>query len=119
VGRRRRNNVVGRIVREQTAQRRIQTYTNKGRFISNDIYKELKARRRCDVCGNKTKGPPEIHHKIPVRHGGSNDHENLMALCHGCHMLLDSAEYEQQSWAMWEAWDNAEGDISSYRPPDR
>lgn len=36
----------------------------------------------CQICGSPTQ---EIHHRIPLSEGGTNDWENLMALCKSCH----------------------------------
>ena len=38
---------------------------------------------RCRECGRA--GRLEVHHKIPLKDGGSNALENLLTLCVGCH----------------------------------
>lgn len=40
---------------------------------------------KCQVCGNRQN--LEIHHKIPLSLGGSNEKENLEVLCKNCHKL--------------------------------
>lgn len=37
------------------------------------------------VCQNCGQWANEVHHIVPLRNGGTNDEENLMALCKGCH----------------------------------
>lgn len=39
---------------------------------------------RCQECGKA--GVLEVHHKIRVKDGGSDDLENLITLCRGCHI---------------------------------
>ena len=39
---------------------------------------------RCEACG-KIGARWEIHHKVKLRDGGSNDLENLECLCRDCH----------------------------------
>ena len=43
----------------------------------------------CMGCG--TEEWTEIHHVVPLAAGGTNDHENLVALCHECHMAAHRA----------------------------
>ena len=54
----------------------------------------------CQICNNeseycinkmKEKGkiPIHIHHKIPVRDGGSNELSNLITTCAFCNQILD------------------------------
>lgn len=61
----------------------------KKRLLPAHIYCEMKAKKKCDYCHKKLTKPPEIHHKIPIRAGGSNKEENLMGLCKICHERLD------------------------------
>lgn len=56
---------------------------------------------RCEVCGwgasrstldsmfNKRITTVEMHHILPVRHGGSDTRSNLIALCPQCHWIAD------------------------------
>lgn len=30
----------------------------------------------------------EVHHKIPVKRGGTHDENNLMSLCQSCHTKI-------------------------------
>jgi len=39
----------------------------------------------CQYCGNYAKGDLHLHHKRPVRMGGSHDESNLIVLCSECH----------------------------------
>lgn len=38
---------------------------------------------RCEICGDQR--PSERHHKLRRSAGGSDDRENTMDLCQGCH----------------------------------
>lgn len=44
---------------------------------------------RCTSCGRA--GRLEVHHVRPVRHGGSNEPENLRTLCRRCHHAIHQA----------------------------
>lgn len=79
---------VGSIIRMVAADRRKDLYAAKNRLIAPGLYNELKALKKCQHCGGNVKRP-EIHHVVPVRLGGSNERENLLALCHSCHTVLD------------------------------
>lgn len=43
-------------------------------------------RCRAPGCGRRTL--LEIHHRVPVSRGGSDEPSNLVTLCHGCHQAL-------------------------------
>jgi len=48
---------------------------------------------RCQDCSEQLTAWFEVHHKIPLEHGGSNHIDNLVALCrncHGAHTALDN-----------------------------
>lgn len=71
----------------------IHGYTHHKRLIPKTLYCKLKALRVCENCGKNINYPPEIHHRIPVRKGGSNtDINNLIALCKSCHPIFDDME---------------------------
>jgi 5-methylcytosine-specific restriction protein A len=42
---------------------------------------------RCRQEGRLTKAT-EVHHILPLRHGGTHDEKNLMALCKPCHSRI-------------------------------
>lgn len=44
----------------------------------------------CELCYQKgiMVEAEEIHHKIPLREGGTNDPSNLIALCKSCHSRI-------------------------------
>jgi hypothetical protein len=42
---------------------------------------------RCYRCGTSDK--LEVHHIIPRRIGGADDHFNLIPLCKGCHKFIE------------------------------
>ena len=47
----------------------------------------IKAHPLCEECKRQNKLTPaeEVHHIVPLSHGGSNHDHNLMALCNSCH----------------------------------
>ncbi len=44
----------------------------------------------CEHCKAEGRIVPvqEVHHIIPLNQGGSNKDDNLMSLCHNCHMKI-------------------------------
>jgi 5-methylcytosine-specific restriction endonuclease McrA len=49
---------------------------------------------RCVKCGKqfiKGDGKLEVHHKVPIRKGGTDDMDNLESLCRPCHRRIDIA----------------------------
>lgn len=46
----------------------------------------------CEMCLQQGRYTPteQIHHKLPLSQGGTNDVENLMALCKACHSRIHS-----------------------------
>ena len=66
-------------------------YADHDRLIAPVIYAKLKGMKKCMRCGKNFSGQiPEIHHKVAVRDGGSNDEPNLMAVHNKCHKILDN-----------------------------
>ena len=55
-----------------------------------------RARHKCEGPGCEHNRFLEVHHKVPRVQGGSNDSQNLMVVCSGCHAIL----HRQQSAAM-------------------
>lgn len=53
-----------------------------GKWVS--LFKVYEA--KCQVCG--TEDILEIHHKIPIKNGGSNEANNLLILCPNHHVML-------------------------------
>ena len=78
---------------EEKKKRIVRKYSEKNRFIPTGIYHELKLKKKCDQCKKKVKGL-KIHHKIPISKGGSNERNNLMAVCKECHEILDKQAME-------------------------
>jgi carbonic anhydrase len=85
--------IIGGILADLKKAEIINNYHSKHRWIPMGLYRELKSRVHCDYCHKRFSGQiPEVHHKIPVEHGGSNtDINNLMAVHHHCHQKLDYA----------------------------
>ena len=81
------SNVVGRILRERKRERILESYASRGRMVPKTAYSSIKRLKRCESCGqhiNKV-GRLEVHHKVSVRDGGSNERGNLLGLCRSCH----------------------------------
>ena len=45
----------------------------------------------CEMCLKENKLTPveEVHHIIPINRGGTHSFDNLMSLCHSCHVKLE------------------------------
>ena len=65
------------------------------RMYASSDWKRIRARflaahplcERCRQEGLLTKAT-EVHHILPLRHGGTHDEKNLMALCKPCHSRI-------------------------------
>lgn len=47
---------------------------------------------RCRVCGvyqGNLKDPLIVHHKIPIKEGGTNNLDNLLCVCSHCHIRIE------------------------------
>nr|WP_255444115.1 HNH endonuclease signature motif containing protein [Bacillus sp. SH7-1] len=53
------------------------------RNISKQYWKKPKKPKVCEKCFSKV--DVHLHHKIPLKTGGTNDYENLIPLCEECH----------------------------------
>lgn len=85
--------IIGKIVKNLRKDKIIEVYNQKNRYIDTKIYTELKSKKKCDKCKEKFNGQiPEIHHIIPHGKGGTNNRNNLLALCKKCHKIMDSEE---------------------------
>ncbi len=49
-------------------------------------HKRLREHRECWAC--RTPRAHVRHHVVQVQYGGTNDQDNLVALCHGCHAVV-------------------------------
>jgi hypothetical protein len=47
----------------------------------------------CNLCKKTLDHTYEIDHKVELRNGGSNETNNLVALCAGCHRLKTASNY--------------------------
>lgn len=43
----------------------------------------------CFICGEDNPNRLQTHHAVPKRHGGSDQEENLVRLCAGCHQAVE------------------------------
>jgi 5-methylcytosine-specific restriction endonuclease McrA len=85
--------VIHNIFKDMKREKIIQHYSDKNRWIAPELYKKLKAKKKCMRCKKKFSGRiPEIHHIVPVSKGGQSTEDNLMALCIKCHDIMDAAE---------------------------
>jgi len=48
---------------------------------------------KCNICNKTLDHTYEVDHKIELRNGGSNETDNLVALCAGCHRLKTASNY--------------------------
>lgn len=50
----------------------------------------IKAHAFCEDCLSRGRYVPatEVHHKLPLKDGGTNDESNLMSLCKSCHSRI-------------------------------
>jgi 5-methylcytosine-specific restriction endonuclease McrA len=83
---------VSRIIHFLKKERIVQTYSEKDRYIPQQLWKELKRIHVCQKCKKRFSETLEIHHKIPVRNGGTNTKENLMVVCKKCHAILNDEQ---------------------------
>jgi len=45
------------------------------------------------VCYGRIVGRPQIHHKVRIADGGTNDRSNLQVLCEECHRKVHDDAY--------------------------
>jgi 5-methylcytosine-specific restriction protein A len=52
----------------------------------------------CALCGRAFSSHlrPDVHHIVPVRLGGTNDRENLRAICRSCHARISTKSRKQR-----------------------
>lgn len=74
----------GLYIRESSGKR---GYDGKWRKIRKLF---LKTNPLCDICKNENKltEASEVHHIVPLSSGGTNDFNNLQALCKSCHSKI-------------------------------
>ena len=93
-------NIVDKIRHDLRRERFCRKKASTGRYIPKKIYEKLKAKTICEHCGKK-KGNRrlQIHHKIAIKDGGTNDEGNLMAVHKACHKILDK-QYDERRLRM-------------------
>ena len=59
----------------------------KKRNVSENVKKYIASQQnwKCQLCQNQLDATYEVDHIIPLYQGGTNDYENLQALCRNCH----------------------------------
>lgn len=57
----------------------------------------------CSYCG-WNKGVCDIHHIIPKREGGTDEHDNLSYLCPNCHRLAGNGEIKREKLITFEKY---------------
>lgn len=73
-------------------------YNHRWRKIRNAYINQHPICEDCLEAGRYTPAQ-EVHHVVPLEHGGSHDFENLRALCKPCHSrqsALDGDRWRQQ-----------------------
>lgn len=60
------------------------------------IKKQIKedANFKCRICGSSEN--LQVHHKIPIKNGGTNIKENLILLCKSCHQKLHQFSFKEE-----------------------
>lgn len=59
------------------------------RYIPHQLYKEIKNRKKCKLCGKKVyKKKLQIHHKVSLSQGGKSDYQNCIGVCKECHKKI-------------------------------
>lgn len=58
---------------------------------------------RCQKCGRA--GRLEVHHVLPVYKGGTDDLDNLLSVCRGCHIRITKEESGPQLSPAEAAWE--------------
>lgn len=83
--------IVGKCMKDLKKDTITQAYAEKNRYIPQELYTKLKSKKHCDYCQKGFgKAKPEIHHIKPVKYGGTNTEDNLMAVHFRCHQILDA-----------------------------
>lgn len=73
-----------------------------GRERPNEFDKDLKlqvkreSRYRCTICGSRWH--LEIHHKVPISHGGTDHKRNALCACNACHRVLDDLALKENKY---------------------
>jgi len=71
-------------------QREPETNKRYGRAWKRIRDRYIKAHPLCEECKKADRLTPaeEVHHILPLSHGGTNDVSNLMSLCKSCHSRI-------------------------------
>ena len=74
-----------------------ESYKRYGRSWKRIRYQYIKAHPLCEQCRAQNRLTPteEVHHILPLSKGGSNETENLMALCKSCHSRITAESGER------------------------
>ena len=57
----------------------------------------------CTLCGNALEKDLSVDHDIPLAHGGTNDHHNLILVHRRCNLIkgdMDGRQYQELIWAL-------------------
>jgi 5-methylcytosine-specific restriction endonuclease McrA len=68
-------------------------YSKRGEYDTRNIALR-NAGYKCEKCGSDY--GIQVHHKLPVHFGGTNDLSNLEALCYKCHQNLHGYDFDKE-----------------------
>ena len=91
------NNIINKQynpIKNKGEQRILQSGNKSKRSVSETKKKYVAAQQgwKCGSCGNQLSAWFEVDHKQSLEHGGTNNIENLIALCRECHGKKTSFE---------------------------
>jgi len=77
-------------------QKRVTIPTNLRRKIL------VEAGHRCAIQTCRSLIEVDVHHIIPLKEGGKDEYENLIALCPNCHRMADRNKIDKESLRMYK-----------------
>lgn len=62
----------------------------------------VEAGHRCAIQTCRSLIEVDVHHIIPLKEGGKDEYENLIALCPNCHRMADRNKIDKESLRMYK-----------------
>lgn len=90
------NSFLGRLKHSLKKDVITQIYSEKDRYIPQQLWMELKRIHVCQRCKKRFPENLEIHHKVSVKDGGGNTKDNLMVVCKNCHYILNQEQVKKE-----------------------